>query len=109
MFNARVYIRMQRPSRRPPLKALLSRQPGTAWAGIIFQPLDCRCSVVARLPRRKQHNLGRGSQSLMNLWPKGFGRTATHLDNAFSMRAKIRRRGSEAEALPVERAVSWVK
>src|SRR6267143_3795641 len=101
MFNARVCIRVQRPSRRPPLKALLSRQPGTAWARIIFQPLDCRCCVVARLPRRRQHNLVREWQSLMNLWPKSFGRTATHLDNAFSMLAKIRRRGGEAEALPV--------
>src|SRR4030095_5318144 len=98
MFNARVYIRVQKPGRRLPLKALLSRQRGTAWARIIFQPLDCRCFAVARLRRREQHNLVRVWQSLMSLWPKSFGGTVTHLDNAFSMRAKIRRRGSAAAA-----------
>src|SRR5205814_5994177 len=104
MFNAPGSIRVQRPGLRLLLKAVLSRQPGTAWARIIFQPLDCRCCVVARLPRRKQHNLVRVWQSLMSLWPKSFGRTVTQLDNAFSMRVKMRGRGSAAEALPVERA-----
>src|SRR5437773_12176668 len=106
MFNAPESIQGQTPGHEPPLKALLSRQRGTAWVRIIFQPLDCRCCVVARLPRRKQHNLVRGWQLLMNLWPKSSGRTVTHLDNAFSMRPKIRRRGSAAEAPPAERAPS---
>src|SRR5947208_15912623 len=104
MFNAPGSIQVQTPSHEPPLKALLSRQLGTAWARIIFQPLDCRCCVVARLPRRKQHNLVRVWQSLMSLWPKSFGQTVTHLDNASSMQAKMRGRGSAAEAPPVERA-----
>src|SRR5436305_6456946 len=103
MFNAPESIQGQTPGHEPPLKALLSRQLGTAWARIIFQPLDCRCCVVARLPRRKQHNLVRVWKSSMNLSPKSFGRTVTHLDNACSMPAKIRRRGSTAEAPPVER------
>src|SRR5947208_9787873 len=106
MFNAPGSIQVQTRGHGPPLKALLSRQLGTAWARIIFQPLDCRCCVVARLPRRKQHSLVRGWQSLMNLWPKSFGRTATHLDNGFNIRAKVRRRGSAAEAPPVERTPS---
>src|SRR5436190_5555903 len=104
MFNAPGSIRVQTPGHEPPLKALLSRRPGTAWARIILQRLDCRCCVVARLPRRKQHNLVRGWQSLMNSWLKSFGRTVTRLDNAFSMRPKIRRLGNAAEAPPVERA-----
>src|SRR5213076_2284843 len=106
MFNAQESIQGQTPGHEPPLKAFLSRQLGTAWARIIFQLLDCRCCVVARLPIRKQHNPVRGWQSLMKLWPKSFGRTATHLDNVFSMRAKIRRRGSVPKALPVERRPS---
>src|SRR5436190_15999143 len=106
MFNAPGSIRVQTPGHEPPLKALLSRRPGTALARIILQRLDCRCCVVARLPRRKQHNLVRGWQSLMNPWLKSFGRTATHLDNVFSTRVKMRCLGSAEEAPPVERAPS---
>src|SRR5438067_2830858 len=109
LFNAPGSIQVQTPGRDPPLKALLSRQRGTAWARIIFQLLDWRCCAVARLPRRKQPSMVRAWQSLMSLWPKSFGRTMTHLDNAFDMRAERSRRGNAAEAPPVERAAGGGK
>src|SRR5207244_11666941 len=104
MFNAPGSIQVQTPSHEPPLKALLSRQLGTAWARIIFQPLDCRCCVVARLRRWKQHNLVRVWQSLMSLWPKSSGRTVPQVDNVLSLGGKLRGRGGAARARPVERA-----
>jgi len=76
-----------------------------AWnsvARIIFQPLDCRCFAVARSPKRKRRDLAQRWPSLMRLLPRNFGRTVTRLDNAFNMRAKMRRWLSATEVPTLE-------
>ena len=93
------------PDAKPATAAegLALRWLGTAWARIIFQPLDCQWCVVAHLPKRRQHNLVRGSQSLTKLLAKSSGRMVMRSDNAFSMRTEMRRRPSSGDA-PVGRA-----
>jgi len=102
--NAPVSVPAQTPSRRPPPKALPSRRPGTAWAPIIFQRLDCQWFGVARLLKRKQRDLAQRWPSLMKFLPRSFGRTETRLDNAFTMRAKMRLWPSVTEAPTLEGA-----
>src|SRR6266481_817367 len=88
--------------------ALPSRRHGTAWARIIFQPLDCQWFAVARSPKRKRRSLVQRWRLLMRLLPRNFGRTVTRLDNAFNMRAKMRRWPKAAEVPTLEVALIQV-
>src|SRR5437879_13494869 len=95
-------------SRPPPQKALPSRWPGTAWARIIFQPLDCQWFGVARSPKRKRLDPARRSRLSTKFWQRSSGRMGMRLDNAFNMRAEVHSQ-SRAEVPTADAAGLGVK